>query len=856
MQLASQPVSEQLMQHAVVVTLPFARDPGPKLTCYKELLAPGSCCEFLGSAMGDVYMPDDLEGEEALRELEMSEIAAHRQATTSPPESFPLVALDEGNVRDDIEGEEALRELEMLDTFSYEQAATPVAETIDADHMPGDLEGEVVARGLDLPEAVARQQAAPSSPGSLPMMEAHAQQTPQNTVTPEALRAGLAVLLPTVGSSTTLGQVRQALAKHLGLPENALDCQAEEIWELTKEVLNAPQAPSPGADAVMTNSIAGEPPEIPKKLWKRQHSGTWSHTEDPNKKAPRDMAKGAFGELLLRVLADVFQKATHPPKRAKLNRVVKLSVWQEPHRNGMPHYHFPILAEHPWSVVSVKRALRAEGIFVEFSSDHDYYWTSFIYVATPDPMPQGKQEAELDQDPWLSPGHKSVRETLEDMPRGARASDKARVRRYLSDGEPAASQSKDISFTDKQFSAHVISKSLRSCTDLLAWVESHTSKLKSLPVDARSVVRGLEAYCYKHQQDLHRRIAFAWEMHDAPQKAALQQKSAWDMVIDASQHAPCVCQGAWVGLTETLLKLQCACFPAHASASEQPDSKSLREAIRRALREGCKKHTNVFLHGPNTSGKSHVLKPLAEILDGCTFLRPVGKGNYPLQGIFGAKACVLQDVRVTSFKLDFDSLLIWFEGEKFPVPLPRNRHDKDRYYDERAPVFVSSSSKFRIPQAEAQHLRVNEEEQNRMMDARFVYFHFPRSLTKVEKVEVAPCARCFAQWVCSDTSAGCAASGLGSLAAGPQAPAIARAALPCGASPHDAAEAILDWIETHGGELRLSGQAANLGALADALSWGQRFLPSCGRLLAFLRRYGSVKPTDPQVIVGVTFTPA
>lgn len=276
-----------------------------------------------------------------------------------------------------------------------------------------------------------------------------------------------------------------------------------------------------------------------------------------------------------------------------------------------------------------------------------------------------------------------------------------------------------------------------------------------------------------------------------------------------------------MSLTENLLRLHCEAFPAHAVAEEKPESNLLRHALRRALQEGCKKHTNVFLRGPNTSGKSHVLKPLAEIFDGCVFLRPVGKGNYPLQEIFGSKVCLLQDVRVVSFKLDFDALLVWFEGEKFPAPLPRNRHDQDMHYTERAPVFISSGSKFRIPRTEAQHLGVNEDEQNRMMDARFAYFHFPRSLTKDEKVEVPSCAHCFSKWIC----AGDAVEGAEVVGQAPAASAAGQASLasPCTASPQAAAEAILDWIETHGGELRLNGLAANLGALADALTWTQQF---------------------------------
>ena len=192
------------------------------------------------------------------------------------------------------------------------------------------------------------------------------------------------------------------------------------------------------------------------------------------------------------------------------------------------------------------------------------------------------------------------------------------------------------------------------------------------------------------------------------------------------------------------------------------------------------------------------MKPLAEILHDCAFLRLVGKGNYPLQEIFGAKACVLQDVRISTFKLDFDSLLVWFEGEKFYVPFPRNRFEKDRLYTERAPVFISSGSKFRIPHEEATRLQVNEEEQNRMMDSLFMYFHFQRSLAKEEKMEVAPCARCFAQWVCAHGAAGGSAGG---SAAGPQVAAAVPPLRPAATAespvaspfaPQDAAEAIME----------------------------------------------------------------
>ena len=211
-----------------------------------------------------------------------------------------------------------------------------------------------------------------------------------------------------------------------------------------------------------------------------------------------------------------------------------------------------------------------------------------------------------------------------------------------------------------------------------------------------------------------------------------------------------MCDGTWIPRTEELLSLHCAC----AIEDEKPVSSDLRAAICTALKEGNEKHTNVFLHGPNTSGKSHVFKPLIAIFEDSVFLRPVGKGNFPMQTIFGKKVCVLQDCRVNTFRLGFDSLLVWWEGENFPVPVPQNKNDGEPMYKEKAPVFITAGSKFRICPEEARKLELNAREQNEMMDARFNYFHFPCSLSKKKKVKVKTCKKCFALWLVSGLSVG------------------------------------------------------------------------------------------------------
>ena len=93
-------------------------------------------------------------------------------------------------------------------------------------------------------------------------------------------------------------------------------------------------------------------------------------------------------------------------------------------------------------------------------------------------------------------------------------------------------------------------------------------------------------------------------------------------------------------------------------------------------------------------------------------------------------------------------LLVWFEGEAFRIPLPQNHYRGDKLYNERAPVFASGGSKLRISPHEVFALGVDAAKQNDMMDARWKYFYHPASLQVC--TDCAPCARCFATWLCAE----------------------------------------------------------------------------------------------------------
>ena len=318
--------------------------------------------------------------------------------------------------------------------------------------------------------------------------------------------------------------------------------------------------------------------------------------------------------------------------------------------------------------------------------------------------------------------------------------------------EPETRPAADASLTDKEFSAHVVARGLDTVQKVQAYVVVTKEKIQadstSVPKEEHMTVVGIEAYMYKNQRDLGRRIQFAWDAVAAPRLVEQGGLSAWEFIVRARTGVACVCAGRWPVLTEDLLAKQVAALPPSSPANEAPTSSAVKAAIIYALKEGSGKKHNVFFYGPKDAGKSHLLKPLIQIYREFAFTRPVGvRSSFPLQDIFGKKVVVLQDLRTSTYQMTFDALLVWFEGESFRVPMPQNHHQGDKLYDEQAPIFASAGAKLRISKREAYELGVDEDEQNEMMDARWKCFHHSVSLDRRE--ECSACSRCFANWLCT-----------------------------------------------------------------------------------------------------------
>ena len=70
---------------------------------------------------------------------------------------------------------------------------------------------------------------------------------------------------------------------------------------------------------------------------KMQYCGCWAHTSTPGLKAPRDMPKADFGELVQRLCEGLFRTSSER-RRTRLNKLGLSSVFQELHANQELHY--------------------------------------------------------------------------------------------------------------------------------------------------------------------------------------------------------------------------------------------------------------------------------------------------------------------------------------------------------------------------------------------------------------------------------------------------------------------------------------------------------------------------------------
>jgi len=154
--------------------------------------------------------------------------------------------------------------------------------------------------------------------------------------------------------------------------------------------------------------------------WKMQYTIQWSHSTIPGRANPETMEKAEFGGKLITASAALGLE------------VEKVIVSREIHASGKPNYYAGIICAQQFAFAPLADFLRENyQIYASFGTTHAYFWSVVVYGGVPT---EHKRLEELDPSPWHSQGL-TVRQELEDIPRGARLGDKIRVRAFL--GLPA-----------------------------------------------------------------------------------------------------------------------------------------------------------------------------------------------------------------------------------------------------------------------------------------------------------------------------------------------------------------------------------------------------------------------------------
>ena len=438
----------------------------------------------------------------------------------------------------------------------------------------------------------------------------------------------------------------------------------------------------------------------------------------PHARKPVEFTREEFALLLQERHSQHFAVQAQPGLPP--NKLCKVMVFRELHSDGNYHIYAVVLADRPYGPTSVQRALRTrDKVFVSFGMNHAYFWFAVVYASVPSTH---KGPEEMDPNPYHSEGL-TLREELADVPKGARRSEKDRVRAHLGLPLVAAGNRgnpKPALMSEEDFAELVVSNKWRALDPIF-------EAAREQKVDKPGLYNLLLRMGRKKMVDT---VSWIWALQGDKEEPDVDRVQR---LMATAQSAECSCHGRWVAAVERLLEIQGV------------DSMNFRSKILRALRFGRRKGINVLILGAPDAGKSFAIKPLYLIFD--SFIARGQNETFALQGIHGSEICYLQDVRYESFGLPWDDWLRWGENEPVMVRMPRTTFGESKLYEGTAPLFATMATLFTYPLADAKRYQRNVEYENKQFRSRWDIIKFNNEIPEHERDSTLdPCAKCAATW--------------------------------------------------------------------------------------------------------------
>jgi hypothetical protein len=241
----------------------------------------------------------------------------------------------------------------------------------------------------------------------------------------------------------------------------------------------------------------------------------------------------------------------------------------------------------------------------------------------------------------------------------------------------------------------------------------------------REKQRGLLAFLFEHR-DIEGFMAKVCMANSCEEDARRVARGRIGLLEDVQANTPCVCSERWMWY-----KL------ARETLANNSRGHEFQQTIFRALAEGRKKKTNVFLVGPTNAAKSFLIKPLKNIYK---VYEVPDSGTHQLEALLGREVVFLNEFEWDPAWMQWPYLKRFFEGGSVPVARPKNRGGNVEFTLD-SPVIGTLSSPIQLFTKIGRNAVVNTHETDQM-NSRVVYLHLTVGIAPDAIVECPPCSRC------------------------------------------------------------------------------------------------------------------
>lgn len=383
----------------------------------------------------------------------------------------------------------------------------------------------------------------------------------------------------------------------------------------------------------------------------------------------------------------------------------------EEHENTSgQHYHMCVKLSGPkrWSPVKNKLS-STYGIIVNFSENHDTYYSAYKYVTKSDAHVIHSQNHPDLQEIGSPKTKKCIK---------AYKSSCEKRRSYTPANKSHTPKIKKLDIID--ISTFIVENNIETDEQLMAKAQEQFAEGKK---DLKKFVLN------KSPKALQELIETTWKLEKAASNIQRQQKPRMQIICETLDK-DCIdgCDGRWLRCAIEVLQLN------------NVEPLEFAEAMKQLLTKGRGKNRNIFIIGPANCAKTFLLSPLESIFN--AFCNP-SDDKYAWLGAEKVEIIFLNDFRWSPQLIAWKELLNLLEGKIVHLPSPKNHYASDICIDKDTPIVATSKDLITFVDNNGNP----DPGETYMMTIRWKVFRFHHEIAQADQIEMEPCPKCFCKLV-------------------------------------------------------------------------------------------------------------